>query len=102
MSKQPGKNVTKIQTPGATAADQPGNDSDNGAVHDDAQGTAQATATKVAPKTVQAESRVQNRPGRAQYAQMRAADVDPTTLKSAVLTLDGWVCPPTIGTVNPK
>jgi len=100
MSKQPAKNVTKVQTPGATEADQPANDTGTG--HGDAQGEPQAAATKVTPKAVAAESSVQNRPGRAQYAQMRAADVDATTLKSAVLTLDGWVCPPTIGTVNPK
>lgn len=99
MSKQPGKNVTKVQTPGATGDEQ--NDG-TGAANDNAQGSAPTTAAKVTPATVAPESRVANRPSRAQYAQMRAADVDPATLTSAVLTKDGWVCPPTIGTVNPK
>jgi hypothetical protein len=27
--------------------------------------------------------------------QLRAADVDPTKIRRAVLTLDGWVCPAT-------
>lgn len=100
MTKQTGKNVTKVQTPGAT--EQPANDEGTGAANGDAQSSAPATAAKVAPKVVKAESGVTNRPGRAQYAQMRAADVDPASLTSAVLTKDGWVCPPTIGTVNPK
>jgi hypothetical protein len=29
------------------------------------------------------------------YRQMRAADIDPTTLTAPVLTLDGYLCPPT-------
>lgn len=39
------------------------------------------------------------RPTRAQYATMRADEVDPSTLSHAVLTADGWVCPPTIATL---
>lgn len=34
-----------------------------------------------------------DRPNRQQYAQMREHEVDPTTITSAVLTKDGWVCP---------
>lgn len=102
MTKQTGKNVTTIQTPGATDDQQQGNDTDTGAGHGDAQGAAPATAAKVKVEAIKADTRVENRPSRAQYASMHSSEVDPSTLKSAVLCKDGWVCPPTVGPANPK
>jgi hypothetical protein len=74
--------VTKVQVPGETA---------------DAAQAASSTSATSQPEAVKAEPESKLiRPSRAQYAQMNAADVDVSTLKSAVLTKDGWVCPPTL------
>ena len=53
---------------------------------------------ELAKKGVTTKGKAANATG---YANMRAADVDHTKLTKAVLTLDGWVCPPTVG-VAPK
>lgn len=39
---------------------------------------------------------------RADCLKMSASDVDPKTLTKAVLTKDGWVCPPQISQTQPK
>lgn len=39
---------------------------------------------------------------RTAYLNMRAEDVDPNTLTKAVLTKDGWVCPPKLVQTQPK
>jgi hypothetical protein len=74
--------ATNIQVPGETA--------------DAAQAKAPAS-TESQPQALKAEPEAKLlRPSRAQYAQMSAADVDVSTLKTAVLTKDGWLCPPTL------
>lgn len=86
MSKS--NRVTKVQTPGAPnpPADNPLSDPPGGA-----QEAAQATSTKTAATAP--TGTMQDRPNRQQYAEMRADDIDPTTLTTAVLSKDGWVCP---------
>lgn len=39
---------------------------------------------------------------RADYLTMRSKDIDPKTLTKAVLSADGWVCPPQIAQAQPK
>lgn len=63
--------VTKLQVPGGQGAT------------DGAQAAPAKTEAKV----------MQDRPSRRHYADMNAADIDPTTLPHAVLTKDGWLCP---------
>lgn len=46
-------------------------------------------AQAAADRAAMSEKLTSNRP----EAGLRAADVDPTKIKRAVLTLDGWVCP---------
>lgn len=60
---------------------------------------AQIAAAGRAPAPGREAKPVQNR---ADYLNMRAADVDPETLTKAVLTKDGWVCPPAITKAQPK
>lgn len=60
---------------------------------------AQIAAAGRAPAAGREIKPVQNR---ADYLTMRAADVDPETLTKAVLTQDGWVCPPAIAKAQPK
>lgn len=64
-----------VQTPGAVPV-----------AHDIAQREAAQAATD---RAAMDEKLTSNRP----EAGLRAADVDPTKIKRAVLTLDGWVCP---------
>jgi hypothetical protein len=60
---------------------------------------AQIAASGRAPAAGREVQAVKNR---ADYLNMRSADVDPKTLTKAVLTKDGWVCPPAITQVQPK
>lgn len=60
---------------------------------------AQIAAAGRAPAAGRELKPVQNR---ADYLTMRAVDVDPETLTKAVLTKDGWVCPPAIAKAQPK
>lgn len=60
---------------------------------------AQIAASGRAPAAGRELKPVQNR---ADYLTMRAVDVDPETLTKAVLTKDGWVCPPAIAKAQPK
>lgn len=70
------KRVTTVQVPGDTGQD----------AAPLAESQSEAAAADLQPAQ-------DVRPTRAQYLQMRAADVDPTTLTAAVLTKDGWVAP---------
>jgi hypothetical protein len=49
-------------------------------------------APEEATEPVQAAQATETQPEPADGT-LRAADVDPTTIKRAVLTADGWVCP---------
>ena len=80
------KNVAKVQTPGESAAT--------------AEAAGDQTQTQEQAKTTEADAvsaGAEISPSRAQYAQLHSSEVDPSTLKSAVLCKDGWLCPPVIG-----
>jgi len=63
---------------------------ENAALKAEAQQRAQRDAAIAASDSAaMSEKLTSNRP----EAGLRAADVDPTKIKRAVLTLDGWVCP---------
>lgn len=76
-----------VQVPGETVEAPQTADESTGA---GASATA-ATAAK-APRAA-AKAKAEDRPIRSQYREMSAEDIDPTTLTSAVLSADGWVCP---------
>lgn len=52
-----------------------------------------ASQSKAASTVIAAPAPAAQR-AKADYRNMRAADIDPTTLTAPVLTLDGYVCPP--------
>ena len=80
----PSKRVTVIQTPGAVA------DDSTAATGADDASQEKATIAQ-APQAKAKEPQV--RPSRAQYRTMDASEIDATTLTTAVLTKQGWLCP---------
>lgn len=108
--------VTEVLVPGATDGTSSevenqevtdadvGLDSDTQNTDTGTEGAADADKAQDAAAPAAAQAKTEETPaaagaqrlGRSQYAQMRAHEVDATTLTSAVLTKDGWVCPPTL------
>lgn len=92
MGKSTGKNVTAIQTPGAgVAGDTATNQTDTAT--NTADSATQDSGKLAAVGRGAGKLAAKVRPSRAEFLSMRAADVNPEELDSAVLTMDGWVCP---------
>lgn len=85
-----------VQTPGAVATPGAADDTPTTTTAaDDTQGATSDPTTPLAPvepETPKAK-KAAGKPSREDYAKMRAADVDPTTITAPVLTLDGYVVP---------
>ena len=105
MGKATSTRVTNVQVPGESnpaqddGAEDQSQDPETAAVTESAEAKAVPAKAAAPAKASKAEAKAVDRltrPSRSEYKHMRAEDIDASKLTSAVLSLDGWVCPPTL------